>query len=189
MDHAFKLSDLPLQSQLDKFCGNPRGPNGAEVSRSWYAQNIVRIPAPWPLNMGDIRIRELTVHRKMAARASVMFGAIRDLAYVTANAENSVYEPVKGIHPDALDVLDNWGMTDYGGGYNYRVKRAGSTLSTHAYGMAFDFDPAHNGFRDATPRFSNFPKLCAIFREYGVWGGDWSEASRDGMHIQFARVK
>lgn len=185
-----ELAELPLQSQMDRFFGNPRGPGGGEVSRSWYAANIVRVPAPWLMNMGNIRIRELTVHRKMAPRLSAMLAEIRALAVKTAAPNAGIIPNAPEADPNKVqDVLDYWGMSEYGGGYNYRVKRGNSTsLSTHAYGIAWDFDPADNGFRDQTPRFLQFPELCAVFRKFGVWGGDWSTGSRDGMHIQFAKV-
>lgn len=182
---VFSVAQLPLQSNLDAVFGNPRGPGGSEVSRSWYAENIVRVPAPWRMSMGDIVIRELTVHRLMKDQLSTMLGAIGDAAGYSSSLDFAV--PTE--HQRAgLDKLRLWGMTSYGGGFNYRVKRSGSTLSTHAYGIAWDFDAPNNGFRDATPRFAQFPELVAVFRKFGVWGGDWSGNSCDGMHIQFARV-
>jgi len=42
------------------------------------------------------------------------------------------------------DRIVELGIDLYGGVFNYRKKRGGSTMSMHAWGLAIDLDPSHN---------------------------------------------
>lgn len=79
----------------------------------------------------------------------------------------------------------------YGGGFNMREKRGGTSLSTHAWGIAFDFDPSRNKLR--------WDRSRAAFAgpEYEAWWGFWEaegwvslgrSKNYDWMHVQAARV-
>lgn len=46
--------------------------------------------------------------------------------------------------PETIQAL---GLDMFGGCFNYRRKRGGRTLSTHAWGLALDFDPVRNQLR------------------------------------------
>lgn len=71
----------------------------------------------------------------------------------------------------------------YGGSHNYRAKRGGSTLSTHAWGIAVDLNPGENGLRTTTTTFSE--AAIDVMERHGLlsggraWGRDW-------MHFQAA---
>lgn len=70
------------------------------------------------------------------------------------------------------------------GGYNYRNKVRGSTLSEHAFGNAIDINPAKNPFGDnlVTDMPSNISAMAA---RYGLsWGGDWKN-KKDAMHFEW----
>lgn len=63
---------------------------------------------------------------------------------------------------------------------NKRKKRGGSSLSTHAWAVAADFDAALNPM-GATPKLA--PEIVAVWKRAGfLWGGEWR--SPDGMHVQ-----
>jgi hypothetical protein len=79
----------------------------------------------------------------------------------------------------------------FGGGYNLRDKRGGSSLSTHAWGIAFDFDPDRNQLKWTRDRAS-FARP-----EYDAWWKCWEDEgwvslgrtrNYDWMHVQAARV-
>ncbi len=71
----------------------------------------------------------------------------------------------------------------YGGCFNFRAKRSGSKLSTHAWGVAIDLNPETNGMgRDGDMA----PGIVKVFESFGfTWGGRWSGRSKDPMHFQF----
>lgn len=70
----------------------------------------------------------------------------------------------------------------YGGGFSVRVQRgANKKLSTHAWGLAGDFDVDRNQLGHA-PGMNM--AIVQIFKACGfVWGGEWMRP--DGMHFQY----
>ena len=79
-------------------------------------------------------------------------------------------------------------MTDYGGIYNYRPKRGGTSLSLHSWGIAIDLDADDNGFRDSWPVKADMP--LAIMEAFAREG--WTSAGAfwgyDAMHFQATRL-
>lgn len=154
----------PLQRDCAKFYGDPRGSNGAASSR-WERENLITVPCPWALTYAGRPVKGIRVHRKVAESLT------RALANIWERVGQSQAE------------IDRIGMSVYGGGYNFRVMRGGSSLSMHAYGAAVDFDPGRNALGDATPAMD--PRVIEEFeREGWEWGGHWSRP--DGMHFQAA---
>jgi hypothetical protein len=174
------MRSWPLQRDCDAFYGNPRGRGGSVVSPSWYQRHIAFVRTPWKSAMGEIKITRIAVHARCAAAFEAWFDA------VWANAGRSQRE------------IDLWGMSRFGGAFNYRPMRGGSALSMHAYGAAIDFDPQRNGLGNRRPHFRNLREevVQPFLRLGGVWGGDWNgngdtldERRCDGMHFQFARLR
>jgi hypothetical protein len=107
------------------------------------------------------------------------------------------------VHPLCLpafkraftDILEEYGRSEirrlgldlFGGVYNKRVKRGGSTWSTHAFGCAIDIDPAHNKFRSSwsNARFSK-PEYKA-FLEIMKRAGFKHLKTFDAMHFELTR--
>lgn len=75
-----------------------------------------------------------------------------------------------------LQGLDKWA-----GCYNNRLKRGGSTPSTHAYGLAFDVFSAGNPFRVRSTTFA--PLVFEIARQHGFFPG-FQAWGHDAMHFQ-----
>jgi hypothetical protein len=65
-----------------------------------------------------------------------------------------IYEAT-GIIPTAPHIRDE--AEDYGGVYNFRKKRGGTSYSLHAYGAAIDLDADDNSFRAAWPVAADMP--------------------------------
>lgn len=163
-------NNWPAQRDADSFYGNPRGSNG-HVNQHWYQENIVSVPTPWNLFYAGKPIKpRVLIHKKAAESLGRVFADIWNRA-AKSQAQ-----------------IDAWGLSDFSGSFNYRMKRGGSTLSMHSYGAAVDFDADRNGFGDRTPHFAGAkPVLEAFAAEGWVWGGTWSKP--DGMHWQAARVR
>lgn len=71
---------------------------------------------------------------------------------------------------------------DFGGVYNFRNKRGGSSYSVHAWGAAIDLDADDNSYRDSWPIKSDMP--FEIMEEFAKEG--WKSAGAfwgyDSMH-------
>jgi len=160
----------PLQSQCAAFYGNP---GAVALDPKWETTNLVKVAVPWRMVASwapNMVISTIRVHRKCADSLKRAL----DTIWLRAGTQAEI---------------ERLGMHLYGGGFTYRPKRSGTTLSMHAYGCAVDFDPARNGFGDRTPNFGqpeNRYVVEAFEAEGWVWGGPWSRP--DGMHFQAARV-
>ena len=164
------MSRWPNQSDVDSFYGNPRGVDG-EPSAAWEQNNLILVKAPWELITAwdGSPVRGIRVHRKCAVSLQNILKAI----WVTAGQDEQ--------------IIKEWGMNLYGGGYNFRLMRGSNMLSMHSWGCAVDFDPERNGFGDATPNFANCPAVRDAFAAEGwTWGGAWRKP--DGMHWQAANL-
>jgi hypothetical protein len=89
------------------------------------------------------------------------------------------------------DGIQTLRLDHYGGGFNHRNRRGGTTLSTHAWGIAFDFDPDRNQLRWGRDR------AAFAGSEYDAWWQCWEaegwlslgrHRNFDWMHVQAARL-
>jgi hypothetical protein len=154
----------PVQSKCTAFYGNPRGGNGGP-SRVWEAAHLTVVPCPWVLRYDGKPVKGIRVHKKAAESLARVLEAI----WVRVGRSQA--------------EIDRIGMSIYGGAYNFRLMRGGSSLSMHSWGCAIDFDPERNGLGDKTPAMDR--RVIEEFeREGWEWGGHWSRP--DGMHFQAA---
>jgi hypothetical protein len=167
----------PSQSDVLRYkspYGDPRSREGSVASAAWERANLTYIAPPFAMRMGEIRITRIRIHKHCAA----------SLARVLAD----IHRAANG-QPETLRI---WGVTEFGGAYNFRPMRGLTTLSMHSFGCAIDLDPARNGLGDSTPHFANVPAVREAFRREGwTWGGDWDgdgsttdQRRHDGMHWQ-----
>lgn len=93
-----------------------------------------------------------------------------------------ILEDIKSRHGSDQSIMRIAG--DFGGCFNFRQKRGGSTWSLHAYGAAIDIAPATNAFRDSWPMRSNMPlEIIECFYREG-WISGAVEWGYDAMHFQ-----
>jgi hypothetical protein len=159
----------PHQSCVREFYGNPN--SGGHLNRAWYAANIVMVDAVLPLFYGKVAVHKIAVHKKCADSLTRVLHAVLNR-----------YETTPG--PLALRNEQGDGVLSFDGSFCFRCMRGGSSLSMHSYGIALDFDAAHNPFH-GKPRFTPASILVQEFeREGWTWGGRWRHP--DGMHFQAA---
>jgi hypothetical protein len=164
------------------FEGPAANPNGWPVEieqdlRAFYGEPgtppLVRIEAPYPLRLSwdlTTTVSSIACHERVA---------------------DSVQRILAG-------VLDHYGLERarelrldrYGGCFAARKKRGGTNWSTHAWGIALDFDPERNrlewGFDRAAFAQPEYDRWWELWEEEG-WISLGRVANFDWMHVQAAR--
>ena len=160
------MSTWPKQSECLKLFGNP---STAKFER----QHIVRVRTPFTLWMGDVKITRIAMNK------------------ICAESILTILEEIQEHYNNDYDALTAAGVTDFGGAWNVRTMRGGSSLSMHAYGLAIDLNADLNplgkkpGWKKGS--FTEDHPVVKIFRKHKwVWGGPWTRP--DGMHFQAAII-
>ncbi|MGM0982297.1 MAG: M15 family peptidase [Pseudomonadota bacterium] len=135
---------------------------------------LVVVPCPWSLALAwdpSTRPSGIGCHERVA---------------------ESLARVLERVHDHYGDErLRELGLHLYGGCYNKRRKRGGSSWSTHAWGVAIDWDPARNRLKWGRDR----ARLARP--EYEDWWRFWEEEgwvslgrhrNFDWMHVQAARI-
>lgn len=81
-----------------------------------------------------------------------------------------------------------WGsvLKTFDGCFNIRAVRGSTAMSTHAYGLGFDFNAALNPLAGLHGDFTKHMDVVNAFKEQGFdWGGDWN-GRKDSMHFSLA---
>jgi hypothetical protein len=164
-DERNVASAWPRQSQreMEKFFG-PVGANQATLDLpEGYSMRIAWEPSK--------KISRFSCHEKICASARRVLVRVLDH-----------YGPAR---------IGELGLDRFGGCLNVRRMRGGSAWSTHAWGAAFDFDPARNQLKWTRAR-AQFARP-----EYEKWWSLWEAEGFvslgrardfDWMHIQAARL-
>ncbi|MBQ4826539.1 M15 family metallopeptidase [Leisingera sp. HS039] len=112
------------------------------------------------------------------------------------SCHEKVAQPLTGIFQQTLQHyglsdVERLGLNIFGGCFNFRRMRGGTSLSTHAYGAAVDLNPEQNQLRWGADRAQfaqpEYVPFWNIVMAHGgtpagyAWGKDW-------MHFQFAGV-
>ena len=148
---------------------NPWPKSNPASLRAFYGDpgdesQLVSITFPSPMFYGGRLVKTTRVHRKLAA------SLLRILSDIGTR-----YSGTPGIMEEAAD---------YGGVFNFRLKRGGTSYSLHAYGAAIDLDADDNTFRDSWPMASDMPlEIMECFAREG-WLSAGAFWGYDGMHHQ-----
>ncbi|KKN46729.1 hypothetical protein LCGC14_0669980 [marine sediment metagenome] len=155
---------FPLQRDMGEFYGKA---GGAQCTAG-------KVDLPFPMIIAWNRrqkVNRFSCHEKLAAPLTSIY------------RETLSHYGLVEVRRLELDV--------FGGCFNHRKKRGGSTLSTHAYGAAVDQNPGKNQLRWGADRAqfarAEYEPFWRIVMEHGgtpagyAWGKDW-------MHFQFARL-
>lgn len=152
----------PKQSGMTAFYGVAGGPDCTAGSAV--------LPFPFPLAWDAAqRVTRFSCHKLLAAPFTSIF------------AEAAKHYGEERYRAMRLD--------QFGGCYNYRKMRNGSSLSIHAWGAAVDLDPASNGLNVKAPAalFSGeeYVPFWNIVEAHGAHSLG-REKDYDWMHFQFA---
>lgn len=167
------MANWPKQSAMSSFYGDPDTNDDGRPDAAWESANLVRITPPYRLVLAWDTKRALStilVHKKCADSLLRVLTAIK-------------------AHYKTQEAIDAARMHLFGGVYNFRLMRGGSSLSIHSWGAAIDLDPERNGLGvkyNAAKGMMPAPVIAAFEAEGWTWGGKWSRP--DAMHFQAANV-
>lgn len=126
--------------------------------------NLVMIEFPYPMYYGGKHVTRTMVHKKCADSLLKVLNNIKDLF---------------PYHPQVQDEAN-----DYGGIFNFRNKRGGTSYSLHAWGAAIDLDADDNTFRDSWPMKADMPlEIMECFAREG-WKSAGVFWGYDAMHFE-----
>ncbi len=154
------MIDWPKQSEADAFYGNPRGPDG-KAAMLWKAQNLTHVTPPFAMHFMGTPVAHITIHRKCADSLLRVLQAI----WLASGQEQR--------------KIDAWGVSEFGGSFNFRRMRGSNHLSMHAYGCAIDLAPQRFPMGRTSPRFCD-----EVLKAFAAEG--WVNLPRDRMHFQAA---
>lgn len=162
-------NNWPKQSGMAAFYGNPDVNNDGVADLKWQQDNLVQIDVAYPMFYDGKPVRKITCHKKVA-------DSLRRIL-VKIGEELSPGD------------IKKYQLDQFGGVFNFRKKRSGTTLSCHAYACAIDIAPAINSFGakiGSKPNMMPNAVVSIFAAENWVWGGPWSNP--DLMHFQAAIV-
>jgi hypothetical protein len=131
---------------------------------------LVTIDLPYPMRLSwdtKVVVKRMVCHKLIAAQLKAVLQDIL-LAYG--------YEKIKDL-----------GIDLFGGCFNYRKMRGGTSWSLHSWGIAIDLDPERNAlktpFKDAQFSKPEYAQLHAIFEKHG-FENLGKTRNMDAMHFQ-----
>lgn len=129
--------------------------------------NLVSFEFPYPMYYEGKRVLRSRCHYK------VKDSLLRVLGEIGTRWVNN-----RGILEEA---------EDYGGIFNFRQMRGGSSISRHSWGIAIDIDADDNGNLVSWPARADMPfEIIEAFAREG-WLSAGAFWGRDGMHFQATR--
>lgn len=164
------MSMWPKQSKVHEFYGNPDTNFDGQPDPIWEQNNLVSVAPTYRMVLAWDKARvvqRIRVHRHVKGSLSNILTRVRDL------------------YGNDQEKIEADGLHLFGGAYNFRLMRGGTSLSMHSYGCAIDLDPTRNPLGKAWSQGMMPMKVVAIFEEAGwVWGGRWKRP--DCQHFQAA---
>lgn len=159
----------PDAASMCAFYGNPDTDHNGVVDPAWERANIVGIVPPYRMVLAWAPaqpVKTIRIHRKCADSLARILAAI-------------------AAHYGSQEAIEKARLHLYGGAFNFRLKRGGSTLSNHSWGSAIDLDPERNAFGKKWKAGAGMmpEAVVQIFAAEGWgWGGPWKVG--DSMHFE-----
>lgn len=135
--------------------------------RAGDESNLVSFEFPFPMFYEGKRVLRSRCHRKVKDSLLSILGEI-----------GTRWINHRGILEEA---------EDYGGIFNFRQMRGGSSISRHSWGIAIDIDADDNGNHTPWPEKADMPiEIMEAFAREG-WLSAGAFWGRDAMHFQATR--
>lgn len=132
---------------------------------------LTQIALPYPMRLAwdkNTKVNKMSCHKDIAKPLTAVFNDL--LAHY------------------GLAEIQRLGIDLFGGCFNYRAMRGGSSWSVHAWGLAIDLDPERNKLKETkkTARFARpeYKAMIDIFYKHGFVSLG-REENRDFMHFQW----
>jgi len=121
------------------------------------------------------------------ARIVLLFALQLSWDLTTSVSQMTCHKRLVEVFASVLQRIQTGGLKGtiktFGGCFSFRPQRTGSKLSTHAWGIAIDLNPATNAQGSAGDMDA---RVIQIFHDAGFsWGGEWEGGRCDPMHFQF----
>lgn len=140
------------------------GPRGDE-------SNLTRLALPYEMRLAwdpAQRVRRVTCHKLVADSLGRVLASILE-------------------HYGSPEEVAAHRMDLFGGCYNVRRMRGGTSWSRHSWGIAIDLDPLQNGLMTPWPDKATMPlEVIKLFEAEG-WKSGARAWKRDAMHFQCTR--
>ena len=131
------------------------------------------IQLPYPMRLAwdlDVKVTRMSCHKLVADKFLAVF------SYLLCHY--------------GYDEIVRLGIDLFGGCFNYRKMRGGSSWSLHSWGIAIDLDPARNKLKETkkTARFARpeYKEMIQIFYKHGFVSLG-VEKNYDWMHYEIAK--
>lgn len=132
---------------------------------------LVQVTLPYPMRLAwdkNTKVNKISCHKDIAKPLTDVFNDI--------------------LKHYGLAELQRLGIDLFGGCFNYRAMRGGSSWSVHAWGLAVDLDPERNLLKETakTARFARpeYKAMIDIFYKHGFVSLG-REKDYDWMHFQW----
>lgn len=134
---------------------------------------LTQIDLPYPMRLAwdkNVKVRRISCHRNIA---KALLNVFNDLL------SHYGYEKIVAL-----------GIDLFGGCFNFRAMRGGSSWSSHAWALAIDLDPDRNRLKETskTARFARpeYKPMIDIFYKHGFISLG-REKNYDWMHFEYGR--
>lgn len=155
----------PDVASMNAFYGNPDTDKNGLPDAVFESQNLTTITPPYPMffSWNGLQVGKIRVHKKVSV---TLLAALTQIGRDLSIAERQKFQ------------LDR-----FGGGYAFRLRRGGNSLSIHSWGAAVDLAPALNPMGVEYGSRPNMIPMKAV-KAFQAQGWKWGAAFKDCMHFE-----